>query len=326
MLTPEQLARQQVDTLLQQAGWVVQDRQSFNLGAARGVAVREFVTGAGPADYLLFVDRQAVGVVEAKKAGTTLTGVETQSTKYRTGLPAHLPAARFPLPFAYETTGVETRFTSTLDPDPCSRQVFAFHQPNTLAEWLVQAPDVLPSDQNHTLRARIRHLPALPREGLRDCQVEAITHLEQSFAANRSRALVQMATGSGKTYTAVSSIYRLITYGGARRVLFLVDRANLGRQTLTEFRQYVTPDDGRKFTELYLVQHLQSNRLDPAARVVITTIQRLYSLLAGEPDYNPENEEGSLFETGSSTGRPAAQGGALQPGHSHRDLRCPHHR
>ncbi|MGO8950460.1 MAG: DEAD/DEAH box helicase family protein [Ktedonobacterales bacterium] len=297
MLTPEQLARQQVDTLLEQAGWVVQDRQSFNLGAARGVAVREFSTDAGPADYLLFVDRQAVGVVEAKKAGTTLTGVETQSPKYCSGLPPHLPAARIPLPFAYETTGIETRFTSTLDPDPRSRQVFAFHQPSALANWLEQAPDGVPNEQNHTLRAQLCHLPPLPREGLRDCQVEAITHLEQSFAANRPRALVQMATGSGKTYTAVSSIYRLITHGGAKRVLFLVDRANLGRQTLTEFRQYVTPDDGRKFTELYLVQHLQSNRLDPAARVVITTIQRLYSLLAGEPDFNPENEEGSLFDT-----------------------------
>jgi type I restriction enzyme R subunit len=296
-MTPEQRARQQIDALLTAAGWDVQDRQQLNLGACRGVAVREFGTAAGPADYLLFVDRQAVGVVEAKKAGDTLTGVEEQSAKYRVGLPPGVPAARTPLPFSYETTGVETRFTSLLDPEPRSRPVFAFHRPETLAEWLEQAPEGGP---NQTLRARLRSLPPLPTAGLRACQVEAITHLEQSLAANRPRALVQMATGSGKTYTAVSSIERLIRHGGARRVLFLVDRANLGRQTLKEFQQYVVPGDGRKFSELYNVQHLQSNRLDPVARVVITTIQRLYSMLAGEPEFDPANEEGSLFELGGA--------------------------
>jgi type I restriction enzyme R subunit len=116
--TTEHRARQQIDRLLQQAGWTVQDRADLNLGASQGVAIREFVTAAGPADYVLFVDRQAVGVVEAKKVGETLTGVEAQSAKYRVGLPAGLPAARQHLPFAYETTGIETGFTSFLDPDP----------------------------------------------------------------------------------------------------------------------------------------------------------------------------------------------------------------
>src|SRR5438132_6043635 len=110
-----------------------------------------------------------------------------------------------------------------------------------------------------------------------------------------------MATGSGKTYTAVSSIYRLIKFGGARRVLFLVDRSNLARQTLNEFQQYVTPDDGRKFTELYNVQHLQRNRIDPVANVCITTIQRLYSVLSGEPELHPKEEEQSLFDLDSET-------------------------
>jgi type I restriction enzyme R subunit len=129
-------------------------------------------------------------------------------------------AARDPLPFKYETTGIETRFTSSLDPQPRSRPVFAFHRPETLAEWLEQAPDGAPADENQTLRARMRRLPPLATAGLRECQVEAITHLEQSFAANRPRALVQMTMGSGKTYMAISSIERLIRYGGARRVLF----------------------------------------------------------------------------------------------------------
>jgi type I restriction enzyme R subunit len=249
-MRPEDKARVTIDVLLTQGGWAIQDLKQVNLGAQRGVAIREFSTLAGPTDYLLMVDRKAVGVVEAKKVGETLTGVEFQSAKYREGLPSNLPVARSPLPFAYETTGIETRFTSFLDPDPRSRQVFAFHRPETLAAWLEQAPADVPNEQNQTLRGRLRHLPPLHWEGLRDCQVEAITNLEQSLAANRPRALVQMATGSGKTYTAVSSIERLIRYGGAKRVLFLVDRANLGRQTLKEFQQYAVPGDGRKFTEL----------------------------------------------------------------------------
>jgi type I restriction enzyme R subunit len=255
----EAQARQHIDQLLQAAGWAVQDYAQLNLGAARGVAIREFPLSTGPTDYLL-----VVGVVEAKKVGETLTGVEIQSAKYREGHPGALPVARSPLPFAYETTGVETRFTNGLEPDARSRPVFAFHQPKTLAAWLAQAPS---GSENQLMRSRLQRLPALPPAGLRDCQFEAITHLERSLQQNRPRALVQMATGSGKTYMAVSSVYRLIKFGGARRVLFLVDRSNLGRQTLKEFEQYVTPDDGRKFTELYNVQHLQSNHLDPVARL-----------------------------------------------------------
>jgi type I restriction enzyme R subunit len=299
-MKPEDAARTRIDDLLKQAGWVIQDRNQLNLGAGRGVAVREFALSTGDADYLLFVDRRVVGTVEAKKVGETLVGVEEQSAKYRVGLPPGMRAARDPLPFTYETTGIETRFTSFLDPEPRSRQVFAFHRPATLAEWLEQAPADIPNDQNDTLRARLRRMPPLPTEGLRDCQVEAITHLERSLADNHPRALVQMATGSGKTYMAVSSVYRLIKFGGAKRIVFLVDRANLGRQTLKEFQQYVVPGDGRKFTELYNVQLLRSNTIDDATNVVITTIQRLYSMLAGEPEFDAANEEMSLYDLDST--------------------------
>jgi type I restriction enzyme R subunit len=295
-MKPEEQARQNIDELLEQAGWVVQDRKQFNAGASKGVAVREYPLLSGTADYLLFVDREVVGIVEAKSVGQTLTGVEEQSAKYRTGVPDDLPSARCELPFTYETTGIETRFTSYLDPEPRSRPEFAFHRPEMLAQWLRQAPEDVPEEQNVTLRARLRRMPLLATQGLRDCQIEAITNLERSFAEDRPRALIQMATGSGKTYTAVSSTYRLIKYGGAKRVLFLVDRANLARQTLKEFDQYITPDDGRKFTELYNVQHLRSNSIDDVSRVCITTIQRLYSMLSGEPEPDEVTEEQSLFE------------------------------
>lgn len=302
---PEDRARHNIDRMLEESGWVVQDRSHFNLSAGRGVAIRELSVKTGAADYALFVDEMPVGTVEAKKEGETLIGVEEQSMKYRIGLAQDFPDARYPLPFSYETTGIETRFTSYLDPEPRSRPVFNFHRPETLAAWLEQAPQGATDEQNMTLRARMRHFPPLLHTGLRDCQFEAITKLEQSFADNKPRALIQMTMGSGKTYTAVSSIYRLVKFAGALRVLFLVDRANLARQTLNEFQQYQAPDDGHKFTELYNVQHLQSNAIDRVSNVCITTIQRMYSILCGEAELDPQDEERSMFEDeGESDAQP----------------------
>jgi type I restriction enzyme R subunit len=289
-LEPEKEAREEIDLSLGNAGWILQDRDEANIHAGRGVAIREFPlkVGHGEADYLLFVDGRAAGAIEAKPAGTTLTGVERQSEKYGAGLPDQIPRYATPLPFLYESTGVETHFTNRLDPEPRSRPVMGFHRPETLARWL-EEPDA-PS-----LRGRLRQLPPLVEEGLWPIQVRAVRHLEESLAQDRPRALIQMATGSGKTVTAVTSVYRFVKFGGAQRVLFLVDRANLGRQALKEFQAYSTPDDGRKFTELYNVQLLTSNKIDPVAKVVITTIQRLYSMLKGEQELDPILEEGSQF-------------------------------
>ena len=299
-MKPEEKARVEIDRQLEAAGWVVQDTRDANLHAARGVAVREFplASGHGKADYLLYLDQQAIGAVEAKKVGTTLTSVEQQSAKYSTGLPATLPAVLRPLPFLYESTGVETRFTSLLDPEPRSRVLYSFHRPDVLAEWLAADPLWLPAKhaldgRPASLRLRLRNMPEVPAAGLWPPQLDAVRNLEKSLAENRPRALIQMATGSGKTFTAVTSIYRLVKHAGARRVLFLVDRANLGRQALREFQQYVTPDDGRKFTELYNVQRLTSARIDPVARVCISTIQRLYAMLQGK-DLSEDEEEAPL--------------------------------
>jgi type I restriction enzyme R subunit len=299
MTTPEARARQNIDAQLTACGWLVQDRSAMNLLAGRGVAVREFPLKTGYADYLLFVDRGAAGIVEAKPEGMPLAGVAEQAATYAVGLPDHIPHVTLPLPFLYESTGVETFFRDNRDPEPRSRRVFAFHRPEMLADWLSQ-PD--------TLRARLRVLPEiypLITNNLWSAQVEAINNLEQSFATDRPRALIQMATGSGKTFTAVNFVYRLIKHAKARRVLFLVDRNNLGRQAFKEFDQFVTPDDGRKFSELYNVQHLQSNVLDDVSKVHITTIQRLYSMLSGEAEFDPANEEISLWEAeGALHGQP----------------------
>jgi len=289
-LTAEARARVEIDRQLAACGWVVQDRSAMNLYASQGIAVREFImaTGHGRADYILFVDQKAVGAIEAKPSGTPLAGVEPQSAKYSTGLPKDLPALVRPLPFLYESTGDETMFTDGFDPDPRSRQVFTFHRPEALARWLRQWRD---NADGGSLRSRLLRLGAVPVDGLRRIQVEAIGKVEASMKANRPRALAQMATGSGKTFMAANLAYRLVQQADAERVLFLVDRANLGRQTLREFQQFATPGDGRKFTDLYNVQWLTSNRIDPAARVVITTVQRLYSMLRGEEELAPDVDE-----------------------------------
>jgi len=311
--SPEQEARVQIDAQLEESGWVVQDRDEINLSAGQGIAIREFKLkqGHGYADYLLFVDGQAVGVLEAKKVGFPLTGVEVQAQKYSEGLPDTLDAPLSPLPFCYLSTGAETLFSNNLDPHPRSRRIFQFHRPETLAEWLSMgtlddwvsglhpaggffsgADDTMPS----TLRSRLQTLPPVEIPNLWQNKVLAITNLEQSLRNDRPRALIQMATGSGKTLLAITAIYRLIKFAGARRVLFLVDRGNLGEQAEKEFANYRTPDDNRKFTELYNVQRLSSNTIGSSSKVVISTIQRLYSMLKGEEDFDPENEEASLFE------------------------------
>ncbi len=315
--TPEAHARRDIDRQLEMTGWIVQDRAAVNVHAGSGVAVREFPTASGPVDYLLYVDGAAAGAVEAKKIGFTLSGVELQTQRYGAGLPPALPVYRRPLPFLFESTGVETWFTNLMDPEPRSRELFTFHRPETLRRWLGEAGygqsvRSLPAaaetpaeyEASATLRHRLRHLPALATNGLWPAQVNAIQNLEASFAQDRPRALIQMATGSGKTFTACNEVYRLAKFAKAHRVLFLVDRANLGRQAYKEFSQFVTPDDGRKFTELYVVQHLTSNTFDTTAKVTISTIQRLYSILRGDPELSEELDETSAFAATTVPFRP----------------------
>jgi len=287
-MTPEAKARQQIDLKLEQAGWVIQDIKELNLSAATGVAVREFPTDTGPADYVLFVNRVAVGVIEAKKdvAAENITVVESQTEGYA--------AARLkwrkdktPLRFLFQATGVVTRFTDNADPVPRSRELFHFFRPEQLDKW---------QGMPNTLRQRLAaDMPPLPATNLRDCQVSAVTGLEASLAMNKPRALVHMATGAGKTFTAITSVYRLLKFGGAKRILFLVDTRNLGKQAHQEFMAYTPPDDARKFTELYNVQRLSSPSIDPHAQVCISTIQRMYSILSGEP-IDESAEETSLNE------------------------------
>ncbi len=269
---PEQIARDQIDAMLLASGWLVQSRSKMNLSAGSGVAVAEYPTDIGPADYVLFVDKKAVGVIEAKRAeeGVHLTMHEEQSEGYASAKLKFLNTEK--LPFVYESTGELTRFTDYRDSKPRSRPVFSFHRPETFLEW---------SKQESSLRTRLKEIPLLPENGLRDCQIIAIHNLEKSFKENKPKALIQMATGSGKTFTAISFIYRLLKYARAKRVLFLVDTRNLGEQAEQEFMAFVPNDDNRKFTELYAVTRLKSSFIPGDNQVYISTIQRMYALLKG---------------------------------------------
>jgi type I restriction enzyme R subunit len=270
---PEQIARDNIDKMLRDAGWVIQSKSKINLAANKGVAIREYQTDIGPADYVLFVDKNPVGVIEAKREdeGHRLTVVEEQSSDYAKAKLKYLN--NDPLPFVYESTGIITRFTDYRDPKPRGRNVFSFHKPGTIAEWL---------KKGDSLRTRLQDPPVLDETGLRPAQIKAINNLEHSFKKNRPKALIQMATGAGKTFTAATFVYRLLKNADAKRILFLVDTKNLGEQAEQEFMTFQPNDDNRKFTELYNVQRLTSSYIASDSQVCISTIQRMYAILKGE--------------------------------------------
>ena len=311
-LAREARARIEIDRQLAVAGWVVQSQDGLNLSAGTGIAVREFTLEKphGRVDYLLFVTGKPAGVIEAKPEGTTLTEVEHQSGKYVSGLPSWMTPLAYPLPFIYESTGTETRFTNGYDPEARSRRVFTFHRPETLAEWARQITD---DPGVPTFRARLKAMPPLDERGLWGKQAEAIRNVERSLAADRPRALIQMATGSGKTFTAANLCYRLIRYAGAQRILFLVDRSNLGKQAKLEFDKFTIAETQRKFPAEYNIQHLTTNTTDTASRVCIATIQRIFSILRGDTELDPELDEKSGYELQAAPPAEVAYSPALPP-------------
>jgi type I restriction enzyme R subunit len=276
---PEQIARDKIDLMLKEAGWIVQSKNEVDLGAGRGVALREYQAETKFADYVLFVDKKPVGVIEAKKEdeGHKLTIAEDQAKEYSLAKLKYLD--NDPLPFVFESTGTITRFRDTRDPKPRGRTIFWFYKPETLADWLLK---------DKSLRSRLSDIPVLNETGLRPAQIKAIKNLEQSFKKNRPKALIQMATGAGKTFTAATFVYRLLEHAKAKRILFLVDTKNLGEQAEQEFMAFQPNDSNRKFTEFYNVQRLTSSYIASDSQVCISTIQRMYAILKGE-----ELEEGA---------------------------------
>lgn len=297
-MTPEEKARLAIDQRLSQAGWVLQDWKKVNPMASLGIAVREFPTSTGPVDYALFVDGIPVGVIEAKKdeTGENITVAETQSARYANSTFKYVQI-EYRIRFAYEATGELTRFTDYNDVKYRSRPVFTFHRPETLRTLLAQ---------QDTIRNNMKHFPLLDTRGFRDCQITAINNLDRSFADNRPKALVQMATGAGKTFTAITAAYRLLKYGRMNRILFLVDTKSLGEQAEREFLAYRPNDDNRSFFQLYGVRRLKNSYIPEDIQVCISTIQRMYSILKGE-ELDESAEEESMFEMQGANRQPVKE-------------------
>ena len=295
MMTPEQRARQIIDAKLEQSGWIIQNMRDLNISAGAGIAVREFPTSTGPVDYALFVDGKPVGVIEAKKStlGENITAVEEQSSRYAHSSLKYIKVD-YKIRFAYEATDKIIRFTDYNDIKYRSRTVFSFHRPETLRKL---------DKADNTIRNNMKQFPKLDESGFRRCQITAIENLDASLADNRPRALIQMATGSGKTFTAITAAYRMLKYGKMNRILFLVDTKSLGEQAEREFLAYTPNDDPRSFSQLYGVTRLKTSYIPDDTQICISTIQRMYSILKGE-ELDESNEEVSLNEVTSADSQP----------------------
>lgn len=292
---PEDIARDRIDERLTKAGWIVQSKKELNWNAGIGIAIKEYDTDEGPCDFALFVDRVAVGVIEAKRdeEAESITEHENQTSGYANAKLKHINNQ--PLPFRYEATGVITRFTDIRDPKPRSRELFSFHQPKNLLKMFKDGV---------SLRKSFLNFPSLPEKDLRPCQITAIKNLESSLKSARPRALIQMATGAGKTVTAITSVYRLLKYTKAKRILFLVDTKNLGEQAEQEFQAYTPQDSSQKFTELYNVTRLRSRHVPNDSEVYISTIQRMYSILKGQ-DLDESSDDLNPSEASNAISGPA---------------------
>lgn len=273
-MMPEQKARKIIDEKLKASGWVIQEIKKLNPNAAVGVAVCEFPTSTGSVDYALFVNGTPVGVIEAKKSeeGENITTVEGQSARYANSTFKWIKC-EYRIRFAYEATDKLTRFTDYDDIKYRSRTVFSFHRPETLAELI---------RKNDTIRNNMKHFPEFDGTGFRDCQITAINNLDKSLSENKPKALVQMATGAGKTFTAITASYRMLKFGKMNRILFLVDTKSLGEQAEREFLAYRPNDDNRSFSEIYGVRRLKNSYIPSDVQICISTIQRMYSILSGE--------------------------------------------
>lgn len=269
-MTPEDKARVKIDKMLETAGWRIVSRDEFVPNEA--LAVTEgLMQGHKEADYLLFLMGKAVGVLEAKRDDIELLADDhiEQAENYTRILPSWCQYWQKPLPFVWLSNGKECYFRDMRKDDTEYLRVEKILTPKEVVKLM-------------NIQDRYAGLPMVSKRGLRDCQFEGITELEKSLKAGKQRALMVLATGAGKTYLAITAAYRLLNYAKFRRVLFLVDRNNLGRQAEREFASYRLTESGDPFNTIYGVERLKSANIPKDANVVISTIQRLFSLLKGE--------------------------------------------
>lgn len=282
-MTPEEKARIKIDQWFADAGWEVINRDDYE-PTCTAVAIREgLLKGNLEADYFLFINGKAVGVLEAKREETDTfsSKVCEQAALYAKSVPNIYQTYQKPLPFIFTSNGKELYFCDFREQDHYFKQIMTIPTPHELVKKL-------------GINDYFAGLPTLHKKGLRDCQYEAITELEKSFRAGQNRALMVLATGAGKTYTACLAAYRMLSYTPMRRVLFLVDRNNLGKQAEGEFGTFRLTENGEAFNTIFTVNRLRSSSIPSDSNVIISTIQRLFSFLKGDAiednDDDDENE------------------------------------
>ena len=286
-MSPEEKARIKIDQMFEDAGWKVVDRDFYS-PTITAAAIREgLLKGNREADYFLFIDGMAVGVLEAKRKEIDVTAdkVCDQTELYARGVPECYKAYSHPLPIIYQSNGEKTYFRDFRDKDGDLIELNRIHTPKEIVKML-------------GIENVYAGLPMLKKKGLRDCQYEAITELENSFRAGQNRALIVLATGAGKTYTACLTAYRFLAFTPMKRILFLVDRNNLGKQAEGEFGMFRLTENGDPFNTIYSVNRLKSARVPSDSNVVISTIQRLFSLLKGDEitDTDEDDEDTATEE------------------------------
>ena len=283
-MKPEEKARVVIDRMFEEAGWKVIDRAKYapNMTA---VAIREgLMVGNREADYLLFLNGKAVGVLEAKRIETDINSdiVQEQARLYTRSCPKWCQAwfPNIPLPLAYVANSRDLMFYDTRKSNSEFEYCKKIHTPKEVKKLLGLEDDYV-------------GLPMLNPKGLRACQYEAITELEKSYRNGENRALMVLATGAGKTYTACLASYRMLAFTPMKRILFLVDRNNLGKQAETEFGTFRLTENGDPFNTIFTVNRLKSSSVPTDSNVVISTIQRLFSLLKGDEitDNDEDDEE-----------------------------------
>ena len=282
-LKPEERAREWIDRKLEDAGWQVINRDEYSPGMT-AVAVREAAMRGGlEADYLLLINGKAAAVLEAKREEIALDNPHliAQAENYTKQVQPWYPTWELPLPFVYLSNGKEIAFKDCRQVDAKYEIVQKFMRPWDLVRQLNLG--------------EFDGLPYLSPEGLRACQFEALTNLEKSFKEGKRRAVMVLATGSGKTFTACMMTYRMLAYTPMNRVLFLVDRNNLGTAAATALQTFKLTESGKPLSEIFWVEQLSNRPIESRTRVVVSTIQRLYSQLTGNMDaYSEEDEDASL--------------------------------
>ncbi len=281
-MLPEEEARIKIDKQLQNAGWEVVSRFEYNRNTPSAV-IEASMQGRKESDYLLFIDNKAIAVVEAKRVENILeSDVERQAEDYtitpQSWYGFWLTDNRIPL--VYLANGNKILFKNMLNPASKYVSINKMHTPKEMLRLIGKTSEY-------------GMLPLIEKNGLRECQYRAEVNLEKSFKSGKKKALAVLATGSGKTYLACLASYRFLNYTPVKRILFLVDRNNLARQTKSEFDKFDRTETKQTLGELYLVNRLKSPD-DIQGDVIISTIQKLYAVLTGktviEDDEDKEDE------------------------------------